>query len=106
MGKLAENINVRLAILNMTQKELAEAAGISQVMVHKLLSGKSKSTAKILDIAKALQCDAEVLSNGNCSALVDQQSPTPNLDTFLAESPTEEEASALLAYLHGMRVAK
>lgn len=106
MTKLADNIARRLTALGMTQKELAEAAGMSQVMVHKLLSGKSKSTAKILDIARALKCSPETLMNGDCGSLSVDQGLTPNLDTFLAENPTEREISALLAYLRGMRVVK
>jgi len=62
---LARNIRARLRSLEMTQKELAEKVGVSTVMVHKLLSGKSTSTSKILDFAKALQCDADWLLTGN-----------------------------------------
>ncbi len=63
-NKLAENLKARLSALGMTQKELGEKTGISQVMVHKLLSGKSKSTTKILDLAKILQCQPDWLLYG------------------------------------------
>ena len=106
MGNLADNIKTRLTDLGMTQKELAESAGISQVMIHKLLSGKSKSTAKILDLATALRCDPYILMSGNCNELADSQGSFPNLGTFLVEKPTEKEILELLAYLRGMRVPK
>nr|WP_277950866.1 S24 family peptidase [Vibrio mediterranei] len=61
---LSTNIRARLRALGMTQKVLAEKAGISQVMVHKLLSGKTKSTAKIIELAKALECDPGWLQTG------------------------------------------
>ena len=64
MNNLAQNLRTRLSALKMTQKELAEKANISQVMVHKLLSGKSSSTAKILDIANVLQCPPDWLLYG------------------------------------------
>lgn len=56
--------------LGLTQSQLAERAGISQVTVHKLASGKISSTAKIVNLAKALNCDPEWLQNGN------EQSPS------------------------------
>ena len=67
MTILATNLRAQLRKLGMTQKLLAEKAGISQVMVHKLLSGKSQSTAKILEISKALKCDPEWLLYGKHS---------------------------------------
>lgn len=105
MATLANNIRSRLGALGMTQKELADAAGISQVMVHKLLSGKSKSTAKILDIAKALQCDADRLMSGDCSASPEgvAASATPNKDRVDALGLTEEECLEILGYIRGRR---
>ncbi len=67
MTKLAQNIRSQLAKLRMTQRELAEQAGISQVMVHKLLSGKSNSTSKILELARTLECTPDWLVNGEGS---------------------------------------
>ena len=64
MKTLAQNISHRLKASGLTQKELAERANISQVMVHKLISGKTKSTSKLLDIAAALGCTAEQLQYG------------------------------------------
>lgn len=61
---LGHNIKIRLAELGMTQLELAEKLGFSQVMVHKLVSGKSKGTTKMVELAKALQCSPEELLYG------------------------------------------
>lgn len=64
MKTLAQNIRDRMKALGLTQKELAERADISQVMVHKLLSGKTTTTSKLLNLAKALGCTAEELQYG------------------------------------------
>lgn len=64
MKTLAQNIRDRMAAIGMTQKELADRANISQVMVHKLVSGKTTTTSKLLDLAKALGCSAEELQYG------------------------------------------
>ncbi|MEL4248533.1 XRE family transcriptional regulator [Shewanella xiamenensis] len=64
MKTLAQNIRDRMKAIGMTQKELAEHANISQVMVHKLVSGKTTTTSKLLDLAKALGCSAEELQYG------------------------------------------
>ena len=64
MKTLAQNIRDRMAAIGITQKELAERADISQVMVHKLVSGKVKTTGKLLNIAAALRCTAEELQYG------------------------------------------
>ena len=74
MTKLAVNIRAKLKDLGMTQRELSERANISTVMIHKLLSGKSNTTTKILDIAKALQCDPDWLLNGEVADLIDAAS--------------------------------
>lgn len=64
MKTLAQNIRDRMEAIGMTQKELADRANISQVMVHKLVSGKTTTTSKLLDLAKALGCTAEELQYG------------------------------------------
>ncbi|WP_343561775.1 XRE family transcriptional regulator [Kiloniella sp. b19] len=64
MTKLSTNMQRRLKDLGMTQRELADLAGLSQVMIHKLLSGKTRETRKIVEIAKALNCDPDWLQNG------------------------------------------
>ncbi|MGL6122110.1 MAG: XRE family transcriptional regulator [Shewanella sp.] len=64
MKTLAQNIRDRMAAIGLTQKELADRADISQVMVHKLLSGKTTKTSKLMNLAKALGCTAEELQYG------------------------------------------
>jgi transcriptional regulator with XRE-family HTH domain len=54
---LADNIRVRRAQLDLTQKELAARAGVSQQLVHALEAGTTRSTKFIKEIALALGCD-------------------------------------------------
>jgi len=63
-NKLGNNLLIRMKQLGITQAELAERAGMTQVMIHKLTSGKSKKTTKIVDIARALNCTPEELLFG------------------------------------------
>lgn len=79
MSILATNLRSQLKKMGITQKRLAEKAGISQVMVHKLLSGKSQSTAKILEISKALKCDPEWLLYGHEKTAGNDQTPESNV---------------------------
>ncbi|WP_299005057.1 helix-turn-helix transcriptional regulator [uncultured Shewanella sp.] len=65
MNILANNIKIRLKAVGLTQKELADRANISQVMVHKLVSGKTTSTSKIMALAKALNCSPDWLMYGD-----------------------------------------
>lgn len=64
MNPLSKNIVQRMRELKLTQKQLAERSGISQPMVHKLVSGKVASTAKLLELARALECSPERLMYG------------------------------------------
>jgi transcriptional regulator with XRE-family HTH domain len=54
---LADNIRVRRVQLDLTQKELAVRAGVSQQLVHALEAGTTRSTKFIREIALALGCD-------------------------------------------------
>jgi SOS-response transcriptional repressor LexA len=65
MNLLSKNVKSRMKDLGLTQNDLAELAGISQVTVHKLVSGKINKTARIIELAKALKCDPEWLLNGD-----------------------------------------
>jgi SOS-response transcriptional repressor LexA len=67
MNNLAKNIKVRMRALGLTQKELAQLAGITQVTVHKIVSGKIAHSSRIVDIAKALQSEPEWLLYGDSS---------------------------------------
>jgi len=67
MNNLAKNIKIRMRALGLTQKELAQLAGITQVTVHKIVSGKIAHSSRIVDIAKALQSEPEWLLYGDSS---------------------------------------
>lgn len=60
----ADRIRKRLSDLQMSQRELAERAGVSQVAIHKLATGKTESSRKLVEIADALNCSPEWLQKG------------------------------------------
>lgn len=62
--ELKDRIRSRLEALQMTQKDLAEAVGISGVMVYKLVSGKVTKTSYLIKIADVLQCSPHWLESG------------------------------------------
>lgn len=62
MANLGKNISKMLSKKKMTQVALAEAANVSQVTIHKLLTGKAQGTRKLPEIAKALGCTVEELT--------------------------------------------
>ena len=68
---LAKRMKKQMSELGLTQEAVANRADISQGMVYKLLSGKAKSTSKIVQLAHALECDIEWLATGEVP-------PTPN----------------------------
>jgi SOS-response transcriptional repressor LexA len=68
MNLLAENIRTKMKELGLTQSKLAELVGTTQVTINRLLSGKIKKTTKIIEIAKALNCDPDWLLNGEGSS--------------------------------------
>lgn len=57
--EMKDKIALRMRELRITQDELAEKAGLSQVSIHKILNGGG--TRKLVAIARALQCAAEDL---------------------------------------------
>jgi len=59
---LALNIKERMDIMALTQNELAIKSGMSQVNIHRLLTGKVIQTVKIFELADALNCDPRWLS--------------------------------------------
>lgn len=62
---LGKNIERRRLQLGKTQAQVAEAAGMSTTMLHKLITGKAKSTGRLVGLAKALECTSEELVSGN-----------------------------------------
>ena len=57
-------IKQRMADLGMTQDELAKLAGVSQPAVFKLLSGKTRRTTRLPEIAAALKVSLAWLADG------------------------------------------
>ena len=64
VSELGKNIKARMKALGITQSELAERANLTQVMIHKLTSGKSTKSTRIVDLARALHCTPEELLYG------------------------------------------
>jgi phage repressor protein C with HTH and peptisase S24 domain len=62
--KMKDRIKSRRATLGLSQQELADQAGVSQQLIGKLETGAAESTAKLIQIAKALECDPEWLQTG------------------------------------------
>lgn len=61
---LSERIKLAMDEGGFTQASLAEAAGLSQPSVWKITSGKSKSSTKIVELARALKVRPEWLATG------------------------------------------
>lgn len=64
METLGDRIKKRMDALGLSQGEVADLAGISQVAIHKLIAGKSLKTDHPLELANALQCSPHWLVTG------------------------------------------
>lgn len=88
-------IKARLA-KDLTQEELARAAGVSQVTIQHLESGRNKSSRKLVDIAKALGVTAEYLSNDtSVQSYIDEGREnivSSDIDFLLASSSYNENS--------------
>lgn len=62
--QLSINIKKRMREMKLTQLQLAEIAGVSQVTIHKLVNGKITNSSRIVDLAKALETRPEWLQYG------------------------------------------
>jgi len=62
---LAERLALAMEAGQFNQATLAEAAGVSQPTVWKILSGRTQSSAKIVDLARALRVRPEWLADGS-----------------------------------------
>jgi len=80
---LAARIKKRMSDLQLTQEAVANRAELSQGMVFKLVSGKSKGTSRIVQLAYALECDVEWLANGQTSP---QSASVRETDSIYAQS--------------------
>lgn len=52
-----------MALLGIKQEELAKRSGVSQVTIHKILTGKTRETRKLAAIARALETTVDQLIN-------------------------------------------
>jgi phage repressor protein C with HTH and peptisase S24 domain len=100
MKTLAQNLQEKLKASGLTQKELAERANISQVMVHKLISGKAKESSKLVAIAGVLGCTAEELMYG-----LEKHVPTSNaewagpMETWDSNTPLSDDEVEIPFYM-------
>lgn len=61
---MAERIKQRMQEIDMTQEELGRQVGLTQPAIFKLLSGKTKRTTRLAEIAQALKTRPEWLIDG------------------------------------------
>jgi len=61
---LGQRIKLRRKALDLSQVRLGEMAGLDQTVISKLERGDVQETARIAELAHALQCDALWLSTG------------------------------------------
>jgi transcriptional regulator with XRE-family HTH domain len=64
MTTLANRIKGEMNRLGITQEVLAEKAGVSQSLIHKLISGKALQSRKLPQIAAALGVNTDWLASG------------------------------------------
>ncbi|MDT8849374.1 helix-turn-helix domain-containing protein [Pantoea dispersa] len=64
MDTLSERLKKAMRFRGMSQASLAASAGLSQPSVWKITSGKSHTTKKLLDIARALEVSPDWLAYG------------------------------------------
>lgn len=64
MSTLSDRMKERMTVLDLTQDQLATLASVSQTAIHKLLTGKSESTKKLPQLARALECSIDWLAEG------------------------------------------
>lgn len=65
MKTISERLKQKRLELEMTQDELANAAGVSQQSIQLIEAGITKRPRFLFEIAKALDCDPSWLQYGN-----------------------------------------
>jgi SOS-response transcriptional repressor LexA len=76
---LKDRLHSKRQALGLSQQQLADKAGVSQVTIQHLESGRNSSSKKLLEIAKALGVTAEWLASGTEShARVSNVAPAHN----------------------------
>ncbi|ELY4416459.1 helix-turn-helix domain-containing protein [Cronobacter sakazakii] len=89
---LSQRLEIAMTAGGFSQASLAEAAGVSQPTVWKIVSGRTQSSAKIVDLAKALGVRPEWLAHGVGSMKSEQ------VETSHASSVPYEGTIALPLY--------
>lgn len=81
MKTIGQRLKHARKLARITQKQLAEASGVSQQMISKLESGKSQETTGVPGLARVLNCDLYWLYDG---------SGTPPNDPTNPDSPADQ----------------
>ena len=74
---LSERLKSAMKKSGFTQASLAEAVGMAQSSVWKLVSGEASSSRRLVDIARVLGVDAEWLQHGGNSEIVKNKALPP-----------------------------
>ena len=97
---IAERVKQKRTDLRLTQAELAKLVGISQQSLQKIEDGRTQNPRKLLNLAKALHCDAEWLLLGTASEVRESASSYTNnnssslsLETNLRPIITTQQAA-------------
>ncbi|WP_336279949.1 helix-turn-helix domain-containing protein [Cronobacter dublinensis] len=81
---LSQRLEIAMSAGGFSQASLAEAAGVSQPTVWKIVSGRTQSSAKIVDLAKALGVRPEWLAHG-VGSMKSEQVETSNASSTVYE---------------------
>ncbi|EKM5064016.1 helix-turn-helix domain-containing protein [Cronobacter turicensis] len=81
---LSQRLEIAMTAGGFSQASLAEAAGVSQPTVWKIVSGRTQSSAKIVDLAKALGVRPEWLAHG-VGSMKSEQVETSNASSIIYE---------------------
>ncbi|HGU0752899.1 TPA: helix-turn-helix domain-containing protein [Cronobacter sakazakii] len=81
---LSQRLEIAMTAGGFSQASLAEAAGVSQPTVWKIVSGRTQSSAKIVDLAKALGVRPEWLAHG-VGSMKSEQVETSNVSSIVYE---------------------
>lgn len=81
---LSQRLEIAMKAGGFSQASLAEAAGVSQPTVWKIVSGRTQSSAKIVDLAKALGVRPEWLAHG-VGGMKSEQVETSNASSIIYE---------------------
>lgn len=71
----SERLSLAMKEAKMTQGSLAEAVGMAQPSIWKLVSGGAKGSTRVVDLARVLGVQADWLSNGTGPMRADGQQP-------------------------------